>query len=525
MERERQRVESEEARRYLSASQQPLRTHRPPHSSHSHQSPKRSHYMQQPTGHSESRLMGPSDPHMGAVMYMDRRTRSSREDKSRRVSEQRRRSADAGVLVKFDHSSPPFPARGVSHSSVLQRELSQSHQELLPLPPPHNMTSAETGESFEHYAPREQRESRSSTHGSSRRANRQVKKSSPKPNSKAIPSKTNVLSSFDDSESSEGGSSQSCATLSQSDIHLTVEDDKVTLKSASSTSTLISVGNSPPRNGSQPTPSSHKHDVKELSQEQFNDDDHSEMMSLATLAAVPQSSQPMYYDFMNLDMHEGVPPLPYLVKTEQLAQGGLSQPTISPPKSRYGKSLTDLTNSGSNSNLAYSQSLSQSVVDVPYYYNTHGRYEQVPPGHSRPYIKPAHSNSHGHLHQSDPHLNAADGPPGLSRSVAAALTNIREEMELKQHRQQRRAMYPGHSHKQHSMKQRRQVTSIPEERQEKIKTQTSEKQVMTAPKVEVTTVPDLPSVPEPRSSPTSSARRLNLGGKSDSTSSLSMEIL
>ena len=155
---------------------------------------------------------------------------------------------------------------------------------------------------------------------------------------------------------------------------------------------------------------------------------------------VPLSSQPHYYD-----PSFNQPP-PYF--------GGLSQP--SPPKSRHGKSLTDISSAtavapmaamGGNSNLLalQRQYLSQSV-ELPHLtqHSTGQRYATDSlPRHARLVTQQQQQQQqqgHGLKHTqsvplnqmyrmaSDSHLNY-DGPPGQKMSVAGALARVKEEIE------------------------------------------------------------------------------------------------
>ena len=212
-------------------------------------------------------------------------------------------------------------------------------------------------------------------------------------------------------------------------------DEKHSLKSAPSTSTIVpntSRMSGPPR----------------MSQEQFDDDEHSDMMSLSTLAEEgPLSSQTMHFDpgYVGSGFEQDGGIAPTFGKYEPLQNHyyGLSQPTA--PRSKYGKSLTDLPSlTGSTSNLSLTQCLSQSVVEMPRYAHRelHGSHYAEPVGGHAMAVRASQSYSHGHLHRmsSDSHLNS-DGPPGLKMSMAAALTNLREEAEHRQKQQRLHQKY------------------------------------------------------------------------------------
>ena len=257
---------------------------------------------------------------------------------------------------------------------------------------------------------------------------------------------------FDDTGSDEG-SSQSCDVLTPAGITFTLEEAGEDIKSASSTSTLVENSS----NGSQPRQSAEAETSKPLSQEMFGEDDrHETGMMLSTVCeGVPLSSQPLHFDplFTQAPHHYGY---------------GLSQP--SPPKSRHGKSLTDIhsaaspapINVASSSNhsnlLALRQCLSQSV-ELPHYtqpgqqrYTTdslprHARL-LAPPGT----VKHTQSVSHSQIHRmaSDSHLNV-EGPPGQQRSMLTALSRTRGEIEHKKQQQQQQSRQrsgPSHTRKQ-----------------------------------------------------------------------------
>lgn len=236
-------------------------------------------------------------------------------------------------------------------------------------------------------------------------------------------------------------SSQSCDILTPAAITFSIEETVDDTKSNSSTSTLVENGS----NGSQPRQVPEASTPKPLSQEIFGEDDHHEtgMMLSTVCEGVPLSSQPHYFEpaFSQAPYHHG-----------------LSQPSL--PKTRHGKSLTDINsaaspvtmNAGGNSNLlALRQFLSQSV-DLPHYshpgqqrYTTdslprHARL-LAPPG----VVKHSQSVSHNHIHRmaSDSHLNY-EGPPGQQRSMLNALNRTRGEIEQK--KQQLPRQRNGHNH-------------------------------------------------------------------------------
>lgn len=222
----------------------------------------------------------------------------------------------------------------------------------------------------------------------------------------------------------EEGSSQSCDVLAPANITFTLEEAVEDTKSASSTSTLVEHSSGSPPRLPQDMTATHK----PLSQEMFAEDERSEMLMLSTVReGVPLSSQPMYYDPA---FSQAAPPY-----------YGLSQP--SPPKSRHGKSLTDINSAGTamsmaggTSNLlALRQCLSQSV-ELPHY-NPSGQQRYANdslPRHTRMLAPPGTMKSvpHSQIHRmaSDSHLNY-EGPPGQKMSMVSALNRVREEIEHK----------------------------------------------------------------------------------------------
>lgn len=270
------------------------------------------------------------------------------------------------------------------------------------------------------------------------------------------PSLVKVTPKFLESSSSEdleAGFSQHWdePVVNPADITITLENDESERnKSTSSSSTLIDSG-SPPREMKKLSVPENKR--QDLSQEPFGDDDHKDMMSLSGLAAGPAtiprdlSNFPLYHESSNYfgeHQEDYPPPLPpppsgtghqpkTMSKHEQVQHyHGLSQPTnLSPPKSRYGKSLTDLTSS--NISLMSSQQfLSQSVADFQHMHDYH-RYADSPRHvsdsrhgmHEHRYTRTPHSQLH--RMSSDSHLNKSI--PGLQKSIISALSEVKEEVE------------------------------------------------------------------------------------------------
>lgn len=248
---------------------------------------------------------------------------------------------------------------------------------------------------------------------------------------------------FQDTGSDEG-SSQSCEVLMPAGITFTLEETVDDIKSASSTSTLVENGS----NGSQPRqPLEIVTSQKALSQEIFGEDERHEIGMLSTVCEGKLlSPQHLYYDS---------------AFSQTLHHYGLSQP--SPPKSRHGKSLTDITsasaaamNIGGGSNLlALRQCLSQSVDCELSHFTQPGqpRYAaESQPRHARLMtavpVKHSQSVSQSQIHRmaSDSHLNY-EGPPGQKNSMLSALNRARGEIEQKK-QQPRQRSGPNHTRKQ-----------------------------------------------------------------------------
>ena len=214
------------------------------------------------------------------------------------------------------------------------------------------------------------------------------------------------------------------------------------IKSASSTSTLVELGS----NGSQTRqPLEVPATYKALSQEVFGEDERHDTSILSTVnEGVPLSSQPLFFD-----------------PAFSITYYGLSQP--SPPKSRHGKSLTDITsastgaphvNMGGNSNLLALRSCLSQSVELPHFTQpTQQRYTTdsqsrhsrmlAPPGAT---VKHMQSVSHNKIHRmaSDSHLNY-EGPPGQKMSVLSALSRTRGEIEQKKQPPKQRSSGPSSS--------------------------------------------------------------------------------
>lgn len=256
-------------------------------------------------------------------------------------------------------------------------------------------------------------------------------------------SKVEELSGNDDPES---GYSHA---LNPADIIITLNDEEEDVegdrsKSNSSCSTLIESG-SPPREvkeklsePSPPTARQQQNMQQELSQEQFGDDDHkeNEMITLAeghgTL--MPLSNCQLSYEPYYGEYQEGFPPHLFTTKLEQnqsLFQSFSQSSSSSPPKSRHGKSLTDLTSS--NGSLSCSQPfLSQSMADFQHTQQRQESSRQVATSQRHPREHRFRGPPLSHM-SSDPHLNSTH-IPGLQRSIIHALSGVKEEVGLrKQH--------------------------------------------------------------------------------------------
>ena len=377
----------DEARRaYSGASQQPLRS-----GSHTSPSPKHSYR------HSDSHMFQPDSmmpPFMG--------WRRDEGGHPQRATNHRRRSADPTVTYRYEQqpiSSPNYrTSRDLSH---LHHELHQSQDRL-------HQESVEGSDAD--------------------RRTRSHQRLTVPPHNPVLPSdpliRSNVLNGFEEYSGDER-ESHLWQTVDHTDIMLSLEDeDKYILKSGSSISTVIPRAPSPHRMSGPPR----------MSQEQFDFDDPSDMMSLSTLAEEGSLTTQYFHPSSvgtGFDQDGGLPPSFPKHESHYL---GLSQPSV--PSSRYGKSLTDLSSLTTNSsNLSRTQPLSQSVVEMPQsgrrdVYS--GRYPEVMSGRA---VRASQSYSHGHLNRmsSDSHLNA-EGPPGLKMSMVAAMTNMQEELERQKYR-------------------------------------------------------------------------------------------
>ena len=188
---------------------------------------------------------------------------------------------------------------------------------------------------------------------------------------------------------------------------------------------------------------------KGLSQEVFGEDDRHETSILSTVnEGVPLSSQPHFYE---------------PAFSQAMTYYGLSQP--SPPKSRYGKSLTDINsattasaapmNVGGNSNLVALRSCLSQSVELPHFTQpTQQRYATDSlPRHNRMLAPPGavkhmQSMSQSQIHRmaSDSHLNY-EGPPGQMKSMLSALSRTRGEIEQKKQPSKQRSSGPGQTRK------------------------------------------------------------------------------
>ena len=371
----------------MSASQQPLRN-----SSHATPSPNHSYR------HSDSHMFQPDSMMPAFVAHRQR------------VSNHRRRSADPAVTYRYEQ-------QGVSSSNYrTSRDPSHLHHELRQSQDRLHQESVDVADSD--------------------RRTRSHQRLTVPPHNPALPSdpliRSNVLNGFEDCSGDERGESQSWQTVDHADIILSLEDEeRYILKSGSSSSTIVQRPPSPHRMSGPPR----------MSQEQFDEDDHSDIMSLSTLAEEESLSTQYFHPSTvgtGLDQDGGVPPSFAKHESHFL---GLSQPSV--PSSRYGKSLTDLPSlTSSSSNLSHTQYLSQSVVEMPQYGRRDvysGRYPEMMSGRA---VRASQSYSHGHLNRmsSDSHLNA-DGPPGLKMSVVAAMTNMQEEIERQKHHRMHQNKY------------------------------------------------------------------------------------
>ncbi len=219
--------------------------------------------------------------------------------------------------------------------------------------------------------------------------------------------------------------------LNVEDITITVDDkDSDKNKSTSSSSTLIEDDSlTPLETKKKPSVQECATDRQQqqemlqiLSQEQFGADDQTDMiMSLNTQdqnTALPLSN---YYESYYNEEQDTFPPPAHTFRTEHSQTNNyqvLSQPnSATPPKSRHGKSLTDLT--GSNGNLSCSQPyLSQSIADFQHMQQRHMESSRHYGGGQR-HMQSYRPHPPSRM-SSDPHLNKSL-PPGLQSSVLHAL--------------------------------------------------------------------------------------------------------
>ena len=254
-------------------------------------------------------------------------------------------------------------------------------------------------------------------------------------------------------EDRESGSSQKWdnGILNPDDIIITVdEEDADKSKSTSSSSTLVEEECSPSETNkkhmSHLSSSVDRHQqemLQELSQEPFGADDQKEMLSLATLAQDQNTALPLsnYYESYYGEQ-ESFPPIVFRPEYSQGHCPGLSQPnSTTPPKSRHGKSLNDLTNS--NGSLSCSQPfLSQSIADFQHMQQRHAESSRHFASGQR-CLQGYRGHPPSHM-SSDPHLNKSI--PGLQRSIIHALTEVREEGETskRNYSRARKAVGPVH---------------------------------------------------------------------------------
>lgn len=279
------------------------------------------------------------------------------------------------------------------------------------------------------------------------------------------------------SEDLEAGSSQQWeeGVVNPADIIINLEDEEgVRIRSTASSSSTLIDSDSPPRELSAP----HKKH-QDLSQERFGDDDHN-MMSLSALAAgptpIPLSN---FYDSSSYfgEHQDHYPPPPPQPSRHEHSQH-LSQPTYpSPPKSRHGKSLTDLT--GSNISLTSSQQyLSQSVMDFQHLHRYPDSMHQI--SETRRHDTRYRPRGHSQLQRmsSDSHLNKSY-VPGLQKSVVHALSEVKEEVEQKkqQQRQQARVTRSSSHHHHHSTSSQHKTRHTASSQRSPHKTQLQQKHV------------------------------------------------
>ena len=375
-------------------SHQPI--HSPTHSPmHHHASPKQSaHYNMVP--HTEGRLISTGEAYHSHTHLYPARRRSNEDppDAWKHVQEQRRKSADL--------TDQNLRLARTQHTNERKQERSLSQ-----------------------YVP-------SSSHSGS--------KGKGKEKPKFLES-----SSSEDLEAADYSQQWDEGVVNPTDITITLQDEEgERIKSnTSSSSTLIDSG-SPPRELKCPPPAQQHQQLKkyqDLSQEPFGEEEM--LLSDAGPTPIPLSNLPPYEHssyFGEYQEHYTAPPPPPQSNTlSKHEMTYLSQPTYpSPPKSRHGKSLTDLTSSSNISLSSSQQFLSMSTIDMQNLHDMH-RYSDSP----RTQISDARRGGHDSRYRgsrgaqlprmsSDSHLNKSY-TPGLQKSVIYALSEVKEEVEQRKH--------------------------------------------------------------------------------------------
>lgn len=386
------RLKPEDTHARAFISHPPISQHRSPthNPMRTHPSPKQPvHYPmgQAPPPHGESRMVSSGEVYHSHTHLYPNRRRSNEESDAWNHTEQRRKSADSSK--EHDLRVPKVHrAHGRKHEQA--RSLSQ-----------HVPTSKQGGPKF-------------------------MESSS--------------------SEDLEAGLSRQWdeGVVNPADITITLEEGEKVKSTTSSSSTLIDSG-SPPREVKSPSAQQ-----KDLSQEPFGDDDDRDMMSLSAAGPAP-APLTLYYEpssyFGEYQEHYPAPPSQSSVKHEYV-QLGLSPPSYpSPPKSRHGKSLTDLTSS--NVSLTCSQQLlSQSAIDIQHMHRYPDSSRQMTDTR-RGTHDTRYRGSRGQLQRmsSDSHLNKSY-TPGLQKSIIYALSEVKEEVVQ---RKQRKTAHPSsHPHSSNS---------------------------------------------------------------------------
>lgn len=275
------------------------------------------------------------------------------------------------------------------------------------------------------------------------------------PRSKAHSTASDFVETSSSSEYLEASSSQQWedpTVVNPADLTITLADEEGAKSRSTSSGSTVIESESPPREARK------MGNRQDLSQEPFGDEDCKDLI-LSKLApgpvSIPLSNFPHYYESPGYFGDQQQLQESYLQhsssssKLEQAAGHGLSS---SPPKSRYGKSLTDLTGSNISLTSSSQQFLSQSAVDIQHMHDLH-HYSDSPRqrGESR---RKHQQRFYSQLQcmSSDSHLNKSH-IPGLQMSITSALSNVTEEED--QRRQHKKGLSRASSQQAHRAVQQR----------------------------------------------------------------------